>query len=149
MVDGLYFNPNIYPLAEERKRWDTYAEWSKQVGLNARRIVVPHEDWLEAVACDLTKPGRCRMCYYVRLKETARLAKEERYSGFSTTLLVSPYQDHHAISEVMKQAAGEYGIPYVYGDLRRGYLRSRQMARGSHMYMQKYCGCEFSIGGDR
>lgn len=117
--------------------------------LNARRIVVPHEDWLEAVSDDLNKPRRCRMCYYMRLKQTARLAKEEGYSGFSTTLLVSPYQDHHAILEVMKKVAGEYAIPYVYRDLRRGYLRSRQMARGSHMYMQKYCGCEFSIGGDQ
>jgi predicted adenine nucleotide alpha hydrolase (AANH) superfamily ATPase len=123
--------------------------WSEETNLNARRIVVPHEEWLKAVSGDLSKPVRCRMCYHVRLKKTACLAKEEGYDAFSTTLLVSPYQDHDGLLKSMEKVSGEYEIPFVYGDLRRGYLRSRQMARGNHMYMQKYCGCEFSMGGDR
>lgn len=147
-MDGLFFNPNIYPSEEEEKRWDTYEKWSKEAGVNTRRIFVPHQDWAQAVSIDLEKPGRCRTCYCVRLRQVARLAKEERYDGFSTTLLVSPYQDHQGVLDAMQEASHEHGVPYVYRDLRRGYLRSRQMARGSHMYMQKYCGCEFSLGGD-
>jgi predicted adenine nucleotide alpha hydrolase (AANH) superfamily ATPase len=144
LVDGLFFNPNIYPAEEEEKRWQTYAEWASQTGLDTRRITMPYDGWAQAIS----KPGQCRECYYVRLERTAKLAKEEGYDGFSTTLLVSPYQDHEGIVLAMERASTEHKIPYVYRDLRRGYLRSRQMARGNHMYMQKYCGCEFSMGGE-
>lgn len=113
-----------------------------------RRIYVPHSQWLDAVSCDLTKPARCSACYLFRLREVARLAKEEGYDLFSTTLLVSPYQDHQGVVDALSMASLEHGIPYIWNDLRRGYLRSRQMARGYHMYMQKYCGCEFSIRGE-
>ncbi len=149
LVDGLYFNPNIYPAEEEEKRWHTYARWAEENNLNSRRIVVPHEEWLAAVSKDLEKPRRCEICYYVRLKKAALLAKDEGYDAFSTTLLVSPYQYHDGILKTMERVSAEYGIPFAYRDLRRGYLRSRQMARGNHMYMQKYCGCEFSMGGDQ
>jgi predicted adenine nucleotide alpha hydrolase (AANH) superfamily ATPase len=143
-VDGLFFNPNIYPAEEEEKRWKTYTEWANQAGLGTRRVKMPYQKWVEAVS----KPGQCRECYYVRLRHTAKLAKAGGYDCFSTTLLVSPYQDHEGIVLAMERASLEYEIPHIYRDLRPGYLRSRQMARGSHMYMQKYCGCEFSIGGE-
>ncbi|NLC14791.1 MAG: epoxyqueuosine reductase QueH [Firmicutes bacterium] len=144
LVGGLFFNPNIYPEEEGEKRWQTYADWANRAGLNARRVRMPYRDWVQAVS----KPGKCRECYYVRLGHTAKVAKEEGYDCFSTTLLVSPYQDHQGIVLAMERASREHGIPYVCRDLRRGYLRSRQMARGNHMYMQKYCGCEFSMGGE-
>jgi len=147
-VGGLYFNPNIYPEEEEIKRWETYADWAEKNHLPATRIYTPHDEWLGAVSHDLSKPARCKECYLFRLKEAARFAKEEGYDCFSTTLLVSPYQDHKGIIEAMGIASRESGIPFVYNDLRRGYLRCRQMARGYHMYMQKYCGCEFSKGGE-
>jgi len=144
LVDGLFFNPNIYPDEEGEKRWLTYQQWANQAGLRTRHIEMPYEQWVKAVS----KPGQCRQCYYVRLERTAQIAKAERYDGFSTTLLVSPYQDHQGILIAMERASREHNIPYVYRDLRPGYRRSRQMARGNHMYMQKYCGCEFSMGGE-
>src|SRR5690606_17733744 len=136
--------PNIYPDEEGEKRWLTYQQWANQAGLRTRRIEMPYEQWVKAVS----KPGQCRQWYYVRLERTAQIAKAEGYDGFSTTLLVSPYQDHQGILIAMERASREHNIPYVYRDLRPGYRRSRQMARGNHMYMQKYCGCEFSMGGE-
>ena len=147
-ADGLYFNPNIYPDAEEEKRWKVYSAWAEENKLKVKHIRSTHRCWLDAVSHDPDKPGRCELCYDVRLKETACTAKKEGYSCFSTTLLVSPYQDHGAIVRAMERASAEWDIPFVYHDFRAGYLRSRQMARGSHMYMQKYCGCEFSLGGE-
>ncbi len=149
LVDGVYFNPKIYPEEEEQKRWETYASFCRENSLSAQRVYVPHTEWLNAVSCDLSKPARCKACYAFRLREVALLARQRAYDFFSTTLLVSPYQDHQGIIDALAVASHEHEIPYVYNDLRRGYLRSRQMARGSHMYMQKYCGCEFSMGGDK
>ncbi|HHW17671.1 MAG TPA: epoxyqueuosine reductase QueH [Firmicutes bacterium] len=147
-VDGLFFNPNIYPAEEEEKRWETYRRWAGEAGIEVRRIQWPHERWLSGVSSDLTKPGRCRECYRLRLIEVARLAREGGYDFFTTTLLVSPYQDHGGVVLALKKASEESGVPYLYRDFRVGYRRSREMARGSHLYMQTYCGCEFSLGGE-
>jgi len=73
------------------------------------------------------------------------MAIEEGYDGFTTSLLVSPYQDHEGIKIAGDRAALAAGIPFIYRDFRVGYRRSREMARGLHLYMQKYCGCEFSL----
>ena len=100
LVDGLFFNPNIYPDEEGEKRWLTYQQWANQAGLRTRRIEMPYEQWVKAVS----KPGQCRQCYYVRLERTAQIAKAEGYDGFSTTLLVSPYQDHQGILIAMERS---------------------------------------------
>lgn len=103
-----------------------------------------HEEWLSRVSEDLAKPGRCRLCYLHRLLPVARLAREAGYDCFTTSLLLSIYQDHQGIVEAGEEAARQAGVPFLYHDFRVGYRRSREMARGRHLYMQKYCGCEFS-----
>lgn len=145
-MDALFFNPNIYPIQEERKRWNALCGWSERVGLQAMRISVPHEDWVARVSDDPVSPGRCRLCYEMRLDKVARFAGDKGYDCFTTTLLVSPFQDHKGIIQAMNKVSESAAIPYLYQDFRVGYKRGREMARGSHMYMQKYCGCEFSLG---
>jgi len=147
LVDGIFFNPNIFPSQEEEKRWKVYKTWADEVRLDVRRLESNHKKWLAHVSRDLSKPGRCRFCYSLRLREVARWAKKRGYDFFTTTLLVSPYQDHQSVLGAMKTASTEFCIPYIYRDFRVGYGRSRQIARGSHLYMQKYCGCEFSHHG--
>ena len=41
--------------------------------------------------------GRCAYCYRVRMEETARYAAQHGYDSFTTSLLISPYQNHEAI----------------------------------------------------
>ena len=46
--------------------------------------------------------NRCvKYCYRVRLEQTAKYAKENGYDTFSTTLLISPYQNHEAFIPIL------------------------------------------------
>jgi predicted adenine nucleotide alpha hydrolase (AANH) superfamily ATPase len=143
-VEGLFLNPNIYPEEEHEKRYRVYAHWADNAFLPVHPGGVSHGEWLEAIDAEPQKPGRCRLCYEFRMRKAALFAKEAGCDAFTTSLLVSPYQDHEAIVRAMEVASEEAGVPFLYQDLRPGYRRSREMARGAHLYMQKYCGCEFS-----
>ncbi|MEX0974247.1 MAG: epoxyqueuosine reductase QueH [Bacillota bacterium] len=146
-VDGVFLNPNIHPDAERDKRWSVYRDFARSERFSVRRLDSSHEQWLSSVSLDLKKPGRCRLCYENRLFPVARLASEEGYDCFTTSLLLSIYQDHKGIVAAAEAASREAGVPFLYRDFRVGYRRSREMARGRHLYMQKYCGCEFSACG--
>ena len=89
--------------------------------------------------------NRCvNYCYRVRLEQTAKFAKENGYDSFSTTLLVSPYQNHEALKQVGEELAEKYGLEFVYRDFRVGFREGQTKARELGLYMQKYCGCVFS-----
>jgi predicted adenine nucleotide alpha hydrolase (AANH) superfamily ATPase len=148
-VSSLFVNPNIYRPEESEKRWLALEEFASREKMPVRKVEVGHDKWLEAVSHDLKKPVRCLKCYRVRLDETARIAREEGFPFFTTSLLLSVYQDHEGILREAKEAAREHSVEFLYMDFRKGYRRSREMARGTHLYMQKYCGCEFSLGGLR
>lgn len=146
-VDGVFLNPNVHPDAEREKRWEVYRQFGESERFPVRKLDVPHEEWLSSVEADLSRPGRCRRCYRTRLFPVAGLAREEGYDCFTTSLLLSIYQDHEGVREAGREASEAFGVPFIYRDFRVGYKRSREIARGRHMYMQKYCGCEFSARG--
>ncbi len=147
-VSALFLNPNIYPDEEREKRWLAMQDLASKQGLHVLRADMGHDRWLEAVSKDLSKPGRCLGCYRLRLDETARIAREEGFDCFTTSLLLSIYQDHEGIIREALEASRRHSVEFLYFDFRKGYRRSREMARGMHLYMQKYCGCEFSLGGE-
>ena len=66
------------------------------------------------------------------------------FTAFSTTLLVSPYQDHDGICRAAERLAEQYGVPFLYRDFRPGFRQGQAAARERGLYMQKYCGCVFS-----
>lgn len=89
--------------------------------------------------------NRCtNYCYRVRLEQTAKYAKENGYDAFSTTLLVSIYQNHDEIKKIGEELANIYGIKFLYRDFRVGFRQGQAKARELGLYMQKYCGCIFS-----
>ncbi len=89
--------------------------------------------------------NRCvKYCYRVRLEQTARYAKEHGYDTFSTTLLISPYQNHEALKVIGEEMAKKYNLTFLYRDFRPGFKEGQAEARELGLYMQKYCGCLFS-----
>ena len=80
----------------------------------------------------------------VRLEQTAQYAAEHGFASFTTTLLVSPFQNHTAIIQAAEKASEKYGIPFLYRDFRPGFQDGQAKARELELYMQKYCGCIFS-----
>jgi len=87
---------------------------------------------------------RCRYCFDLRLAVTGRVAKQKGFRAFSTTLLISPYQDQRTLQEVGNSIARKEGIDFVGEDLRSCYGESRRISQELDLYRQKYCGCVYS-----
>ena len=72
------------------------------------------------------------------------MQKNIGYDTFSTTLLISPYQNHDAIKQIGEELAQKYNLKFLYRDFRPGFREGQAEARELGLYMQKYCGCVFS-----
>ncbi len=139
-----WFNPNIHPYMEYKARRDCLKEYTSSIGVQA--IFEENyglRDFCKSVINDLE--NRCQdYCYPVRLEQTAKYAKENGYDSFSTTLLVSPYQNHEALIRVAEEMAKKYGVQFLYRDFRVGFRQGQAKAKELGLYRQKYCGCIFS-----
>jgi epoxyqueuosine reductase len=142
-VCGTFFNPNIHPYLEYKKRLDSLDVYSGQVGLQVRREeIYPLEEFLRQVA--FREVDRCRYCYRLRLVKTALIAKKGRFDAFTTTLLYSRFQKHDLIRSIGEDVAGEYDIPFFYRDFREGWSEGVKISKALGLYRQPYCGCIFS-----
>ncbi len=140
---GYWYNPNIHPYTEYRMRKDTLVAYAKEVNM---RLEVNNayalRPFIRAVYPDFE--NRCRTCYRIRMDETARYAAEHGFESFTSTLLISPYQNHEAIVQAAQEAAKAHGVTFLYRDFRPLFREGQDMAREQELYRQKYCGCIFS-----
>ena len=77
-------------------------------------------------------------------KAAAKQAKEKGLDCFSTTLLVSPYQNQELLKKIGDDIAAEEGIRFYYEDFRPGFRKAHDEAKAKRVYCQKYCGCIYS-----
>lgn len=143
-VSGVYFNPNIHPFSEYERRLGAARQYCEENGVGLIEGPYLVADYFRALAGQLDKPERCRRCFRLRLGRTAEMAKERGFDAFSTTLLVSPYQQHEDLRAAGAAVSGEQGIEFIYRDFRAGYHDSVVESRRLGMYRQSYCGCLFS-----
>ena len=140
-----WYNPNIHPLAEYENRREAFIAFAAAKNLKKEMLGEYGEQaFLSAIGDETEAPGRCEKCYRMRLEQTAAYAAEKGFDAFSTSLLISPYQQHDVIRRVGEEAAARYGVEFLYRDFRPLYAQSRKQARALGLYMQKYCGCLFS-----
>ena len=59
---------------------------------------------------------RCFLCYELRLREAAELAKKMQMDYFTTTLSISPLKNAEKLNEIGDALAEEYGIAYLNSD---------------------------------
>lgn len=144
VVNGLFYNPNIYPLSEYEKRKQAVEDFGR---IDSTVIIYSEynpKEFFEAVNFKNDKPQRCSICWLLRLKKTAQVAKEKDFNSFSTTLLVSPYQDQTLLKNLGNDVAREIGIDFYYEDFRPGFKKAHNEAKVKGIYCQKYCGCIYS-----
>ncbi|MDY5376917.1 MAG: epoxyqueuosine reductase QueH [Eubacterium coprostanoligenes] len=148
-----YFNPNISPKAEFDKR---YAEQKRLIeALPSKHPIklvcgeYDYNDFLKiAKGYENVPEGgeRCFRCYRMRLESTAKLAKEQGFDYFCTTLSISPLKNSQKINEIGYEVAEKYGIKWLPSDFKKkeGYKRSIELSREYQLYRQNFCGCVFS-----
>ena len=144
IAEGFFYNPNIHPFAEYKSRKEAVEKFSKNAGCD---LVYPQylpQEYFQAVSGKETNPGRCAICWRLRLKKTAQAAKDNGFKYFSTTLLVSPYQDQKLLKEIGEDIARQEGIGFYYEDFRLGFREAHHKAHAQGIYCQKYCGCIYS-----
>jgi len=138
-----FYNPNIQPLLEFRRRAKSVHVLAEQQRLDA--IVDERYDakaFLGSVPWD--RPQRCLACYRMRLRATAALAAEKGFSAFTTTLLASGHQDHEAVRRIGREEAARHGLRFYEEDWRPLAARGHEEAKRRGLYRQQYCGCLFS-----
>lgn len=140
---GYFYNPNIHPLIEFRRRLKAVRVVAEQLHLDC----LCDEsyglwDFLDRV--DYRSDDRCRGCYVMRLRRTAEVAREHGMEAFTTTLLVSRHQKHDLVRQVGRQIAEETGMPFAYYDWRHLSEAGHEEAKRRSIYRQQYCGCLFS-----
>ena len=142
-IFGYFYNPNIHPFTEHKARRQAFAalmEAEKMPYLALKDY--PLEQWLAQVASDPQQ--RCAYCYESRLRAAAAYGVEHGFEMYTTTLLISPYQNHELIRSLGQDIGSELGIGFAYVDLRPGFRAGQDAAREMGLYMQKYCGCIYS-----
>lgn len=139
----LYFaNPNIHPAEEWQMRWEGLKQVaeSRQLPLSSE-ILYDEAAWIQFGE----SPARCLYCYDRRMELAAKKAKELGLHFFTTTLLVSPYQNREAILKSGRTFAERYGLQFLEEDWRPHFREGQKMAKEEGIYRQKYCGCIFSL----
>ena len=142
-VDGYFFNHNIHPYQEYRRRLDAVKVFAETTELH----VIYKDDYLleDFLAQVATEPaGRCTFCYQSRLKQTAQFAAEAGYDAFTSSLLYSRYQNHDMIRQLGLELAQLYGIDFYYEDYRVGWQDGIKASKEMGLYRQQYCGCIYS-----
>ncbi|HUV87424.1 MAG TPA: epoxyqueuosine reductase QueH [bacterium] len=140
---AFWYNPNVQPYREYRKRLAAFKEVISRDGWPAEvddRYDV--DFFLREVA--VRREGRCPRCYNERLSRAAARAAARGCDAFTTTLLISRHQDHEAVLDAGARAGAEAGVAFMGRDFRPLDDESHRLAREMGLYLQGYCGCIYS-----
>ena len=152
-ITVFYFNPNIFPEEEFSHRIEEQKRLIEKLPCKNPVEFMEHgwqsQRFYEAVKGleDIPEGGeRCFVCYRLRLEETAKLAAEQGFEYFTTTLSVSPYKNAVKLNEIGEELGEKYGVKHLPSDFKKknGYKRSIELSAKYGLYRQNYCGCVFS-----
>ena len=146
-----YYNPNIFPDEEYKKRKAECIRHTQMLGLDFVDADYDHDKWLETVRGFEGEPERgvrCLKCFSERLTATALYAHEHGFKVFATTLAASRWKSLEQIAEAGGYAASLFpGVKFWAQNWRKGGLSERrnELVKKYGFYNQDYCGCEFSF----
>lgn len=142
-LTAFWYNLNIHPYTEYRARRDTVRSYCQMVSLPLlERDEYALRPFIRAVAEDIE--NRCGLCYRLRLEAAAAAAAAGGFEAFTSSLFISPYQNHELLRQTAEEVAALHHIRFLYQDFRPLFRAGQERARALGMYMQKYCGCVFS-----
>ncbi|MCD8099954.1 MAG: epoxyqueuosine reductase QueH [Oscillospiraceae bacterium] len=149
-VTVLYFNPNIQPEEEYRKRLEYQKRVLKRFGVKLRECDYAGERF-DAAAAGLESEreggARCERCFRLRLEETAQAAKAGGFEWFCTTLTVSPHKNERLLNVIGCELEERFGVRWLPSDFKKrgGFDRSLELSEEMELYRQSYCGCLYSM----
>ncbi|MBR1712315.1 MAG: epoxyqueuosine reductase QueH [Alloprevotella sp.] len=148
-----YYNPNIFPREEYDIRKAESKRHAESLGLRWLDGDYDHDSWRGCVAGMEREPergARCQTCFTMRLTRAAHEALRQSIPWFTTTLASSRWKRLEQIEQAGRAAeAAVPGTRFWGQNWRKGGLQERrnQLLKEYAFYNQRYCGCEFSMGG--
>lgn len=148
-----YYNPNIYPYDEYLKRKEEQIKLIDKISkVNTVDILDCDYDndkynfLIKGLENEPERGNRCKVCYLMRMEETAKTASNNGYDFFCTTLSVSPYKNSDWINQYGKELEEKYEVSWLYSDFKKkdGYKNSILLSNKYNLYRQNYCGCIYS-----
>jgi predicted adenine nucleotide alpha hydrolase (AANH) superfamily ATPase/VanZ family protein len=148
-LEFYFFNPNIHPESEYKKRLEEVKKLAKYFGVKLKIEKYNHNGWLQAVKGREDDPEggiRCELCFAHRLQAAADYASRKNIHLFATTLSISPHKNSYLVNKTGLDITAETGQPFLVHDFKEdnGWQRSLLLSKKFGFYRQKYCGCEFS-----
>ena len=142
-----YYNPNIYPEQEYRRRAEEQRMLSERLGIPMVEAAYEPQEFDAIGLADAPEGGaRCRACYALRLQNSARYAAAQGFEWLCSTLSVSPHKNAAWVNESGEAAAAAVGVRWLPSDFKKknGFLRSLQLSDQYDLYRQTWCGCRYS-----
>jgi predicted adenine nucleotide alpha hydrolase (AANH) superfamily ATPase len=144
-----FFNPNIAPEEEYKKRLAAAYQAADGAGVKLIEGLYKPEDWLRVVRGLENEPEggkRCEICFDYRLREAARYAKENGFEFFASTLTIGRNKKATVINPLGEKRAAQFGLKFLAEDFKKGggQFETDKESRRLGLYRQNYCGCIFS-----
>ena len=170
---GLFFNPNIQPLAEYMRRREGAALVAGRLKISllfADTLPETEQGWSDPWLRDSEEQERagaesfplaiapapwlravagreherCLFCWRLRLRKTAELAASRGFDAFTSSLLYSRHQKHEVIRDLGKGMAVSGNPAFVYEDFRVSWQEGVRLSKEWGIFRQQYCGCLYS-----
>lgn len=149
----LYYNPNISPQEEYEKRKKEQIRLIKELKTKNKLDYLDcdydnelYNELIKGYETDSEGGSRCSICFKMRLEKTAKLAKENNYDYYCSTLTVSPHKNSKIVNEIGETIANKHNIKWLYSDFKKneGFKQSITLSKKYDLYRQDYCGCIYS-----
>jgi epoxyqueuosine reductase len=154
---ALYFyNPNIVPKEEYDKRKADVEKYAQKYSIPFFEGEYNQEHWQALITGYENEPERgkrCEICFEMRLKATAEFAINNGFKTFTTTLGISRWKPFEKICEIGNRVssdscrAGSNVLEFCDYNWRKkgGSEKMHEIAKKEGFYLQRYCGCGYSI----
>jgi predicted adenine nucleotide alpha hydrolase (AANH) superfamily ATPase len=145
----MFYNPNIFPESEYKKRLDQQMEFCKKMDVKWLAEEWHHDAWLECMKGLEEFPEgseRCLNCFKFRFAHTIERAKELGFDAVASVFGVSRHKSQGQVDAAAMMAIQDVGdgkvkyVPIGWNEK----IRS-ETNKENNFYRQNYCGCEVSM----
>lgn len=146
-VTGFFYNPNIHPEEEYKRRLEATRQVSQILDFPLIEGAYDKENWFEATKGLKDEPEggkRCEICFKMRLEQTYKKSCQIDADCFTTTLSVSPHKNVLMINKIGKELDKKRFLDYDFKK-RDGFKLAAKFSKKHNLYRQDYCGCVYSM----
>lgn len=156
LLKGLGYDVEVYFCNDN---FDTAEEYEKRLNaqktlceyLKTKLIIEPYRpeiyyNYVKGLENESEGGKRCMKCFELRLKQTAKKAKELGFEYITTSMIISPHKNFKSLCLVGNEVAKEFDIEFLAIDFKKqdGFLKTNKLSKELELYRQNYCGCVFA-----